>query len=170
GCNVSATTREGKVKRIVSRNHPEVDEGWLCDKGRFAFAHLYADDRIADPLRRAGDGFETLSWNEGLDAAERLLRAAGRRLLTAPSGNETAEQAYGLARLLRVGLGAHAAVLPEDVPDGLDALRAPLSSIRDAAAVVVLCDEPVVERAPVVELWIKAARRNGARVLRELPD
>src|SRR5256712_9548806 len=39
GCNVSATTREGKVKRILSRNHPEVDEGWLCDKGRFAFPH-----------------------------------------------------------------------------------------------------------------------------------
>src|SRR5206468_8322147 len=53
---------------------------------------------------------------------------------------------------------------------GLDALRAPLSSIRDATAVVVLCDEPVVERAPVVELWIKAARRNGACILRELPN
>ena len=53
GCNISATTREGKVKRILSRNHPEVDEGWLCDKGRFAFGHLRADDRIQDPLRKA---------------------------------------------------------------------------------------------------------------------
>ena len=52
GCNLSVTTREGKVKRILSRNHPEVDEGWICDKGRFAFAHLHADDRIVDPLRR----------------------------------------------------------------------------------------------------------------------
>ena len=42
GCNVCATTREGKVKRILSRNHPEVDDGWLCDKGRFAYAHLQA--------------------------------------------------------------------------------------------------------------------------------
>ncbi len=170
GCNVSATTREGKVKRILSRNHPEVDEGWLCDKGRFTFGHLYADDRIADPLRTTGDGFEALSWADGIDAAERLLRAAESRIVTALSGNETVEQAYGLARLLRVGLGAHAAVLPEAVPDGLDALRAPLSSIRDATAVVVLCEEPVVERAPVVELWIKAARRNGAEVLTVLPD
>jgi NADH dehydrogenase/NADH:ubiquinone oxidoreductase subunit G len=169
GCNVSATTREGRVKRILSRNHPEVDEGWLCDKGRFAFGHLYADDRLADPLRKSGDGFETLSWGDAVDAAERMLRAAGPRIVTALSGTETVEQAYGLGRLLRAGLGAHAAVLPEEVPDGLDALRAPLSSIRDAAAVVVLCDEPVVERAPVVELWIKAARRNGARVLTELP-
>ena len=54
GCNTTATTREGKVKRILSRNHPEVDEGWLCDKGRFAYAHLGARDRITAPLRKAG--------------------------------------------------------------------------------------------------------------------
>ena len=52
GCNVNATVREGKVKRILSRNHPEVDEGWICDKGRFAFTHLRAEDRIVDPIKR----------------------------------------------------------------------------------------------------------------------
>src|SRR2546421_1661029 len=36
GCNITATTREGKVKRILSRNHQEVDQGCLSDKGRFA--------------------------------------------------------------------------------------------------------------------------------------
>jgi NADH dehydrogenase/NADH:ubiquinone oxidoreductase subunit G len=169
GCNISATTREGKVKRILSRNHPEVDEGWLCDKGRFAFEHIRAGDRIEDPLRKTATGFEPLAWNDALDEAEKLLRAAGRAIVTSLSGAETVEQAYGLARLLRVGLDAHGAVLPEEIPDGLDAFRAPLSSIRDAKTVVVLCDEPVVERAPVVDLWIKAARRNGATIVTELP-
>src|SRR5689334_18098074 len=41
GCNIDANQREGKLRRILSRNHPEIDEGWLCDKGRFAFTHLY---------------------------------------------------------------------------------------------------------------------------------
>src|SRR5207248_3247078 len=171
GCNVSATTREGKVKRILSRNHPEVDEGWLCDKGRFAFPHLQAPDRIQDPLRKAGPRrFEALSWSDALDEAERLLRDAGPSIVTALSGSETVEQAYGLAKLLRQGLGAHTAVLPESMPDALDSFRAPLSAIRDAPVVVVLCDEPVVERAPVVDLWIKAARRRGARIVTELPE
>ena len=171
GCNITATTREGKVKRILSRNHPEVDQGWLCDKGRFAFGHLRADDRIVGPLRRVGKkGFEPLPWDAALDEAERMLRAAAPAIVTALSGSETVEQAYALAKLLRVGLGAHAAVLPEAVPDALDAYRAPLSSIRDAPVVVVLCDEPVVERAPIVDLWIKAARRRGARILTEIPE
>ena len=55
GCNISVTTREGKVKRDPGRNHPEVDEGWLCDKGRFAFPHLYARDRVTAPLARTGE-------------------------------------------------------------------------------------------------------------------
>jgi len=61
-------------------------------------------------------------------------------------------------------------MLPEEVSGALDAYRLPLSAIRDADAVVVLGDVPVVERAPVVDLWIKAARRNGARILDDADD
>src|SRR5438445_9857960 len=130
GCNVNATTREGKVKRILSRNHPEVDDGWLCDKGRFAYGHLHAQDRLRDPLLRVRRrGFEEVSWERALDEAERLLRQAAGRIVTALSGSETVEQAYALAKLLRQGLGSHTAVLPEEVSDALDSLRLPLSAL-----------------------------------------
>ena len=36
--------------------------------------------------------------------------------------------------------------------------------------VAVLADEPIAESAPIVDLWIRAARRNGAEVLFELDD
>jgi NADH-quinone oxidoreductase subunit G len=171
GCNVSATTREGKVRRILSRNHPDVDDGWLCDKGRFAYKHLHAPDRLHDPLLRVRRrGFEEVSWERALDEAERLLREAGDRVVTALSGSETVEQAYALAKLMRQGLGAHSALFPEESSDALDAFRLPLSALRDADLVAVLGDAPVVERAPVVELWIKEARRRGARVLYELDE
>ena len=166
GCNISATTREGKVKRISSRNHPEVDQGWLCDKGRFAYPYLYADDRIVDPLERVRRrGFAELSWDAALDRAEQLLRGAQGRTVTALSGSETVEQAYALGKLLRRGLGAHSAVMPEAISHGLDAFRAPLSTIGNAEIVVVIGEEKVADRAPIVELWIKLARRNGAEVV-----
>jgi len=172
GCSINATTREGKVKRILSRNHPEVDQGWLCDKGRFAYGHLNASDRLRDPLLRVRRrGFEEVSWERALDEAERLLREAEGRIVTALSGSETVEQAYALGRLLRRGLEAHSALFPEEVSaDALDAFRVPLSAIRDADVVAVLGDAPVVERAPIVDLWIREARRKGARVLYELDE
>ncbi len=165
GCNVSATIREGKVKRILSRNHPEVDRGWLCDKGRFTYPHLRARDRITTPLRRGSKGLAEVSWDEALETAEEMLREAEGAIVTALSGSETNEIAYALGRLLRGGLGAHSAVLPEATSDALDAFRLPLSAIADAELVVVVGDDPVTERAPIVELWIREARRRGAEIV-----
>ncbi len=165
GCNIRATTREGAVKRVQSRNHPEVDGGWICDKGRFTFPHLGAEDRVLEPLARGPHGLEPVGWDDALDRAERLLRDAGPGVVTALSGSETTEIAYGLATLLRRGLGAHSAVLPESTSAALDAFRAPLSTIGKAELVVVVGDDAVVDRAPVVDLWLRHARRNGAEIV-----
>ena len=165
GCNVTATLREGKVKRILSRNHPEIDRGWLCDKGRFTYPHLRAEDRITTPLRRGRKGLEEVSWDDALDEVETLLREAQGSIVTALSGSETMEIAFALGTLLRRGLGAHSAVLPEATSGALDAFRLPLSGIAEAEIVVILGDDPVDERAPIVDLWLKEARRRGAEIV-----
>jgi hypothetical protein len=94
-----------------------------------------------------------------------MLRAAEGKVVTALSGSETVELAYGLGKLMRTGLGAHTAMLPEETSDALDPFRLPLSAIRDAEIVVVLGDEPVSHRAPLVDMWLKAAQRNGGSVV-----
>ena len=166
GCNVWATTREGTVVRVLSRNHPEVDEGWLCDKGRFTFDHLRAADRIREPLKRVRRrGFDPVSFEEAADEAARGLRESEGATVVAFSGGETVEQARALARLVRQGLGSDAAILPDDVDPAVDAFRAPLAAIREAELCLVLGDEPVAERAPLVDLWLRAARRRGGEVV-----
>ena len=166
GCNVWATTREGKVARVLSRNHAEVDAGWICDKGRFAYEHLRADDRIRRPLRRVRRrGFEPVSWEEALDEGERGLREAQGSVVVALSGAETGEQATAIARLVQEGLGSRMALLPESFHPALDRFRAPLAAIRNADVCLVVGDHPVVERAPIVDLWLRQARRDGADVI-----
>jgi NADH-quinone oxidoreductase subunit G len=166
GCNIAATTREGKVVRVLSRNHPEVDGGWLCDKGRFAYDHLQAEDRIRQPLRRMRRrGFEAVSWEEALDEAERGLRQANGSVVVAFSGGETVEQATALTRLVQEGLGSRAALLPETIHPALNRFRAPLSTIAEADVCVVIGDHPVLERAPIVDLWLRSARRAGKKII-----
>ena len=157
GCNIDVTTREGKVKRVLSRNHPEVDRGWLCDKGRFAFPSLRAGDRIVDPLRRVRRrGFEEASWDDALDEAERLLREAGASVHVVLSGSETNELAYALAKLAAAVGGS------VQVPDGdAQPLGRPLSELAGSGAVAE-GDVPLDEVAPIAELWAKEGRRRGA--------
>jgi NADH dehydrogenase/NADH:ubiquinone oxidoreductase subunit G len=150
GCNIDVTTREGTVKRILSRNHPEVDQGWLCDKGRFAFPALRAKDRIVDPLQRVRRrGLGPVSWDDAIDDAERLLREAGSGVVVVLSGSETNELAYGLAKLA-AALGG-TVVLPEE---DAQPLGRPLSDLAEAT--VVVDDEvPLEETAPIAALWAK---------------
>jgi predicted molibdopterin-dependent oxidoreductase YjgC len=106
-----------------------------------------------------------VSWDEALDTAETMLRESAGSVVTAFSGDETTEIAYALGKLLRAGVDAHSAVLPEATSDALEAFRLPLSRIAEAEVVVVIGDDPVVERAPIVDLWIREARRRGAEVV-----
>ena len=110
-------------------------------------------------------GFEESSYEDALDAAEAGLREAGSSVVVAFSGGETVEQATALASIVREGCGSDMALLPEEWDPGLEAFRAPLSAIRDAEVCLVLGDQPVVERAPVVDLWLRAARRAGGEVI-----
>ena len=56
-------------------------------------------------------------------------------------------------------------MLPEEVTSALDAYRLPLAAIADAKVVAVLGDVPLAESAPIVDLWVRKARRNGAKVV-----
>jgi predicted molibdopterin-dependent oxidoreductase YjgC len=66
---------------------------------------------------------------------------------------------------VKEGLGGGSALLPDTFHPALDRFRAPISAIRGADVCLVFGDEPVVERAPVLDLWLRAARRAGAEVV-----
>ncbi len=50
-CNVKLTIRDdAQVVRVLARDNHEVDDGWLCDKGRFGY-QAFAARRSASPRR-----------------------------------------------------------------------------------------------------------------------
>ena len=46
GCATRTDWRRGTVMRRLAGDDPEVNEEWICDKGRFAFRYATATDRI----------------------------------------------------------------------------------------------------------------------------
>jgi NADH-quinone oxidoreductase subunit G len=171
-CNVELTVRDDRVMRVMARDHEEVDDGWLCDKGRFAYQSTHTDERITQPLVREGARLAPASWEKALDAAASALKKAGPRAAALAGGDTTNEEAFLLARLFREGLGSGrlagspARGLPLELSRALadPAVQATVPDLEFAHAVLVLDCDPV-DDAPILDLRIrKGVRRNGVRL------
>ena len=170
-CNVTFTVRDEKVLRVLARDHPEVDDGWLCDKGRFAYQAIHVDERITTPLLREGDELRPVTWQRALDAAAGLAKHKGRTAALV-GGQATNEEGFLIQRLLREGLDSHDldARSGESVPLELaralaaPALQATVPDLEFAHTVLLLGCEPL-DDAPILDLRIrKGVRRRGVQL------
>ena len=78
-CNVEFTVRDDRVMRVLARDNPDVDDGWLCDKGRFGYQSIHVDERITKPLVREGTNLMPASWEKALSARRQRAQEGGRR-------------------------------------------------------------------------------------------
>ncbi|MGE5407599.1 MAG: 2Fe-2S iron-sulfur cluster-binding protein, partial [Syntrophothermus sp.] len=102
-CNVSFTVRDEKVKRVVTRDNHAVDDGWLCDRGRYGFEMFEAEERVTEPRLKGG---ARTDWETAIGAAATGLRAAGPGRVAAIVGDASNEEALLVQRILREALGS----------------------------------------------------------------
>jgi NADH-quinone oxidoreductase subunit G len=182
GCAERTDFRRGKVTRKLAGDDPEVNEEWLCDKGRFGFRYGQADDRIRRPqIRNAETGeLEEASWTDALRAAAAGLTQARSNggVGVLPGGRLTVEDAYAYAKFARVALQTNdidyrarphsaeeLAFLTSHVIGTTPESGVTFGEIERARTVLCVAFEPEDE-APIVFLRLrKAARRNRTRVV-----
>ncbi len=98
GCNIKVDMRRGEVVRQLARDNYDVNDAWLCDKGRFAFRFPDAPDRITTPLIR-DRGLEPASFGEVLTRVAEWTEGARVAILT--GGRLMDEDYYALSKLAR---------------------------------------------------------------------
>ncbi|MGW9084236.1 NADH-quinone oxidoreductase subunit G [Streptomyces yangpuensis] len=176
GCATRTDHRRGKVLRRLAAEDPEVNEEWVCDKGRFAFRYAQRPDRLTTPLVRSAAGvLEPASWPEALEAAANGLAAARGRAGVLTGGRLTVEDAYAYAKFARVVLDTNdidfrARVHSAEEADFLAATVAGTGKDLDgdgvtytsleAAPAVLLAGIEAEEEAPGVFLRLRKAHRR----------
>jgi len=167
-CNVTFTVRDERVLRVLGRDHAEVDDGWLCDRGRFGYQAIHVDERITQPLVRDGGELRPVSWDRALDEAAAGLRRAGGRVGVLAGGGTSNEEGHLLQKIVRDGLGTNDLdsrtfdVSDRDATLALHdpALQATVPDLEFAHTVLVLGTEPV-DDMPILDLRIrKGVRRH----------
>ncbi|MYX20342.1 NADH-quinone oxidoreductase subunit G, partial [Streptomyces sp. SID8380] len=182
GCATRTDHRRGKVMRRLAANDPEVNEEWLCDKGRFGFRYAQQTDRLTNPLVRDAESGElrVVSWPEALEAAAAGLAGARGRAGILTGGRLTVEDAYAYSKFARVALGtndidfrarAHSAeeadFLAAHVAGrgaDLDGTGVTYRLLEEAPAVLLAGIEAEEEAAGVFLRLRKAWRKHGQRV------
>jgi NADH-quinone oxidoreductase subunit G len=171
-CNVTYTVRDEKVMRVLQRDNNAVDDGWLCDRGRFAYQAWESEARITQPLVRQGDKLLPARWDYALDVAAGALKKAGARSAALAGGGTTNEEGWLLRRLLIEGLGSRnidsrrTGKLSADVARTLTEPDVTLSipDVEWADAILVLATE-LVDEMPILDLRVrKAVNQHGAKL------
>ncbi len=164
GCNYRIDTRFGRIMRTFTRENVAVDDGWICDRGRYTFNYLYSPERLRAPSVKRDGGRADVTFAEAAAlAAAKLGEAAARgRVGVIGGGRLSDEEAFALQRFAREVLGTnnvdHRTHLQRFAsPARFDAR---LTDIDDASHILIF-GALTPEQAPILDLRIRRAVARG---------
>jgi NADH-quinone oxidoreductase subunit G len=167
GCNIKLDVRRGQVVRHLARDNYDVNDAWLCDKGRYGFRFADAPDRLATPLLR-DRGLEPASFGEVLGwIAE---RSRGKRVAFLTGGRLMDEDYYALSKLARVVFGTNDLDHRRTFNGGHAEEVAAAMSMQvtygdvERAKVILVVGLDAEQESPILHLRIRKAARRGAKV------
>jgi NADH-quinone oxidoreductase subunit G len=156
GCNVEVHSRTETLLRLVSRENATIDDGWLCDIGRFDTIPA-AHAARPTTLVRVGTNLAATSWPDALSRTANLLRANGGVLASASLSNEA-------LWLLEAGFGSARTALWPSVAGSAWPVEGAIANLARCKA-IVLVGLDVWNELPVLALWIRRAVVAGARLV-----
>ena len=167
GCSIRVDARAGTIVRHLARDNEDVNEAWLCDKGRYAYSFPDREDRMTTPLLRE-HGLEPASFQEIF--ARIVEWSEGKRVAFLTGGRLANEDAYALSRLARTAfrtndLDHRRVAAPEAVE--ARAAASPLQlTYRDVerAKAILVVGLDAEQELPILHLRIRKAARRGAKV------
>jgi len=173
GCSMILDSRDGQIMRTRSRENPNVNDVWLCDKGWFGYEFTYHPDRLQVPLIRRNHRLEQATWDEAFSLiASKIQLAKSDKKIAAFGGNPlTFEENYLFQKLMRDGAGVHnvdyrigmtvCSPDEEGLPPGMEMS---IGSCEDLSYAVLLGLD-VTEQFPVIWLRLRQAINKGAKVI-----
>ena len=179
GCNVRLDSRTHQLRRIVGRENMQVNDQWICDKGRFAHAWVNDENRLEAPLLRKNGKLTPVQWNEALayiaDRITGIKEKYGADSIGAiGSGKISNESNYALQRFMRTVVGTNnidhrdggeVAALPTGLP-ALAELMKPQYGPDPQVDTVLLFGVDPSEELPILDLHLKRGiLRGGVKLI-----
>ncbi len=167
GCNTTLNTRletktgNYEIKRVMPRQNEQVNEIWMCDKGRFGHHYTRAQDRLAMPLIRKDGRLQEATWEQAIAL---VAQKVGGATVAGVVGDRIAtEDAFAFSKLLRDVVKGRVTMSPELPSHYADVARAHGLGVDSdfkqlgKGDVILVVNGDLEEQAPVWFLRLRAA-------------
>ncbi len=161
GCNTQAWKKENRLLRLTPRIAPDVNEWWLCDRGRFSI-HLLSDDLRLKNISRAGKGVDGASPEKALALIAADLRRVQKHALAFIADPSLTNEEFFLLKSLAKGiLGARlfvpVAMQARNAVEKVKTSRLEATFPRDLeqAKAVLILGERIEDDHPVLALRLR---------------
>jgi nitrate reductase (cytochrome) len=104
GCTVQVGVDQGRVVAVAGDAKAEVNKGLACVKGYHVGSILYGRDRLQRPLKRDGDDFVPISWEEALNLVADRIEQDPKGFAVYGSGQWTIPEGYAVQKFMRAGV------------------------------------------------------------------
>jgi anaerobic selenocysteine-containing dehydrogenase len=185
-CGLRIEVEEGRVTSIRGDEEDPFSRGHICPKA-LGLKDLHEDpDRLRQPLRRTGTGWEPITWDDALDEAARRLHGLqstqGRDSVAVYLGNPTVHNAGAmlfvpqLLRTLRTR-NSYSATSVDQLPHLLAShfmfghqLLVPIPDLDRTSYLLALGANPLASNgsmmtAPDVRARLRAIQQRGGRLV-----
>jgi NADH-quinone oxidoreductase subunit G len=176
GCNARIDVRVDKIMRLMSRTNDDIDDGWLCNRGRWEFGNVNSPQRLRTPLIRRNGQLTPVSWEEALKYITSqlqgiIVRHGSQAIAGIGSTHTTNEESYLFQKFLRQVIGTpnvdhhHGNFAGSRNPfTGQPWMMTnSIAEIEKASHIVLIAADPY-KRQPILDLRIKKAMNKGAKI------
>jgi len=158
GCNITLDIKNNTLRRIVPRLNREVNDQWMCDRGRFDHSFVKRQNRIKTPLVRQNGTLEPATWDEALSLVSQRLGDIAQTHGPGSVGGigsvrVTNEANYLFQKLLRSIVGTNNVDYAERMPDTARPVGA-MADLHQADSIFLLGLD-LLKSAPLIEMFLR---------------
>ncbi len=168
GCNISPGERYGEIRRVENRFNGEVNQYFLCDKGRFGTGYVNREDRPRQPQFRNVAGVTNISVDRALDSV--IAYTKGKKVLGIGSPRASLESNFALRELVgqenfSTGLSQKEQSLAELAASIMQTEGIYNPGMREVESydAVLILGEDLTQTAPRMALSVRQAAKNKAK-------
>jgi len=169
GCSIELNSSQNKMLRILGVDNDSVNQGWICDKGRYNFEYLNSEKRLKAPLKSVGNNFEESEIQDVYSELSEIIKDRKTKVNFFLGSNLTNEDYVAFREFSKsISDNEQSFYINDDLlyqgHFGQDNELAKIDDLNSSDAIVVWAED-LKEKLPVLYLRVRQAVKKGVKLI-----